>query len=133
VGSSKKAVKLEPIVTLARPPFYAPRPVALHPELTLSPGRGQSRLLYRLLIGTAVVGEREASPLAPWLQPGGQVLQNDSLNRFQRFLLILLQTRTVRNGSLSMLVCYHRAEAAVLIRSLRVPSPYTKEKRRITS
>ena len=41
--------------------------------------------------------EREAISLAPWLKPGGQVLQNDSLNRFQRFLLILLPTKTVRN------------------------------------
>ena len=30
--------------------------------------------------------EREAVSLTPWLQPGGQGLQNDSLNRFQRFL-----------------------------------------------
>ena len=37
---------------------------------------------------------REAISLAPWLQPGGQVLQNNSLNRFQRFLLILL-TKTL--------------------------------------
>src|ERR1700694_3684500 len=29
------------------------------------------------------LGEREAISLAPWLQPGGRVLQNDSLNRFQ--------------------------------------------------
>ena len=38
-------------------------------------------------------GEREAISLAPWLQPGRQVLQNDSLNRFQRFLLILQQQK----------------------------------------
>jgi hypothetical protein len=69
------------------------------------------------------VEKREAISLAPWLQPGGQVLQNDSLNRFQRFRLILQPTKTVRNGSLSMPVYYHRAEATVLIRSLSRPPP----------
>src|SRR3989442_14123952 len=41
-----------------------------------------------------------AISLAPWLQPGVQILRNDSLNRFQRFLAILLRTKTVRNGFL---------------------------------
>jgi hypothetical protein len=43
------------------------------------------------------------------------------LNRFQRFLYSTA-TKTVRNGSWSIPICYHRAEAAVLMRSLRVPS-----------
>jgi hypothetical protein len=32
-------------------------------------------IYFLLELGT---GEREAISLAPWLQPGGQVLQNDS-------------------------------------------------------
>jgi hypothetical protein len=43
--------------------------------------------------------EREAISLTPWLQPGGQVLQNDSLNRFQRFLLIRLPTKPLETVS----------------------------------
>ena len=64
---------------------------------------------------------REAISLAPRLQPGGQGPQNHSLNRFNGFSWSELQTKTVRNGFLSVSFWYHRAKAAVLMRSLRVP------------
>jgi hypothetical protein len=70
------------------------------------------------------LAQREAISLAPRLQPGGHVSQDDSLNRFQRFLCIP-GTETVRNGFFSAMDWYHRAEAAVLMRSLRVPTNVT--------
>jgi hypothetical protein len=42
--------------------------------------------------------ERGALSLAPRLQPGGQVQQNNFLNRFQWLLPIILPAETVRNG-----------------------------------
>jgi hypothetical protein len=46
---------------------------------------------------------------------------NDSLT-FPRVSPASPANKKVRNGSLSIPVCYHRAEAAVLMRSLRVPA-----------
>jgi hypothetical protein len=55
----------------------------------------------KLLLGAWAV-EREAISLAPWLQPGGQVLRNNSLIGFQRFLVDSPANKTVRNGSKSI-------------------------------
>jgi hypothetical protein len=70
--------------------------------------------------------KREAISLTPWLQPGGQGLAKSFLNRFQLFLI--QPEKTVRNGSWSIPFCYHRAEATVLMKSLRVPTPVVYHK-----
>jgi len=65
--------------------------------------------------------EREAISLTPWLQPGD--IQTG--NRKEPFLTVLLASElreTVGNGSRTNFVeLDHRAEATVLMRSLRVP------------
>src|SRR6267143_1540157 len=63
-----------------------------HSKISLLPPHSTNSTIYSS-------GEREAILLTPWLQPGGQVLHNNSLNRFQRFLLSPAN-KTVRNGSL---------------------------------
>ena len=56
--------------------------------------------------------------IAPWLQPGDLVRQMIA-EPFPTVSPLRLPTKTVRNGSLSIPVCYHRAKAAVLMKSLR--------------
>jgi hypothetical protein len=61
---------------------------------------------------------RRALSLAPRLQPGDLNPANLSINRFQRFAD---RRKTVQTVLLSITTGYHRAEATVLMRSLRVP------------
>src|SRR5216683_793797 len=63
--------------------------------------------------------ENCAISLAPWLQPGDQSSHDDPPNRFQRFLLFPAKKpfETVSFRTPNFL---HRAEATVLMRSLRV-------------
>jgi len=57
-----------------------------------SPGRTEQVILGGYLCERE---KREAISLAPRLQPGGQVIQNGFLNRFQRFLLRTKPLETV--------------------------------------
>ncbi|HEX3282796.1 MAG TPA: hypothetical protein VHR36_16280, partial [Pyrinomonadaceae bacterium] len=59
--------------------------------------------------------ERGAMSLTPWLQPGDQVAKL-FLEPFPTVSSASPANETVRNGSLLIPVCHHRAEAAVLIR-----------------
>ena len=57
------------------------------------PGGSDAIVVISIFIDFGTVGwEREAISLTPWLQPGGN-LQNDSLNRFQRFSVIFSQQK----------------------------------------
>src|SRR6266849_6576975 len=68
-------------------------------------------------------GERESISFAPWLQPGGQVLQMIP----EPFTTVSRDTpankKPLETFLLNFRFAKHRAEAAVLMRSLRVPAP----------
>src|SRR5258706_16409162 len=85
----------------------------------------QSRDKRRRLVPsrTKLLRRRGAIPLAPWLQPGGQVLRDDSWNRFQRFREIVPQEKPLEAVPSQFPFANHRAEAAVLMRSLRFRLP----------
>jgi mxaJ protein len=63
---------------------------------------------------------RGAISLTPRLQPGDQNTQDNTLNRFQRFLVESARGNRSKRFRTQGRILHHRAKAAVLMRSLRV-------------
>jgi mxaJ protein len=67
---------------------------------------------------------RGAISLAPWLQPGDQNTEYVPLNRLQRFLVYSARGNRSKRFRIQVRNIFHRAKAAVIMRSLRVVSSH---------